>query len=85
MDGELKSFTVTGSEGAHVTRAFCPTCGSQVSSRVEEMPGLQMIKAGTLDESSWLTVGSSCWGSSAESWSPVDNSGPVFERNPDLV
>lgn len=85
MQGELKSYTVTGTEGAHVTRGFCPTCGSQVSSHVEEMPDLKMIKAGTLDDGSWLTVGSSCWGSSAEPWSPVDSDSPAFERNPALV
>ena len=83
--GNLKSYTVTGSQGAHVSRGFCDTCGSQVSSQVEEMPGLRMIKAGTLDDGTWLKVQSSCWGVTAQPWAPVDEDGAVFERNPELV
>lgn len=80
--GELKTFTVQGTEGAHVTRGFCPTCGSQLISFVEEMPTLYLVKAGTLDDSRWLTVAASCWSSSAEPWSPADDNLPVFDKNP---
>ncbi len=80
--GELNSFTVTGTDGAHVTRSFCPRCGSQVLSHVEEMPEVRLVKAGTLDDASWVTVDSSFWSCSANPWSPVDESHPVFEKNP---
>jgi hypothetical protein len=80
--GELNTFTVTGTDGAHVTRGFCPRCGSQVLSYVEEMPTTRFVKAGTLDDSSWVRVDSSFWGSSAEPWSPVDEGATVFEKNP---
>lgn len=82
--GELKSFTVTGSDGAHVMRGFCPHCGSQVASQIQELPHVRLIKAGTLDDSSWLEIHASCWSCSAASWSPVDQAGVVFERNPEL-
>ncbi|GMG88374.1 GFA family protein [Biformimicrobium ophioploci] len=83
-EGELKTYTVTGSEGAHVSRGFCPNCGSQVLSHVEELPTMRMVKAGSLDDTSWLKVESSCWGSAASPWSPADTSGHVFECNPEL-
>ncbi len=83
--GELNTFTVTGTDGAHVTRGFCPRCGSQVISWLEEMPTARFIKAGTLDNSSWVSIDSTFWGSSAEPWSPVDTAATVFDQNPPAV
>ena len=82
--GELKTYTVTGTDGAHVTRGFCPTCGCQTMSYVEEMPAIRFVKAGTLEDSSWVTIDSSYWSCSAQPWSPVDASLPAFEKNPTM-
>ena len=83
-EGELKTFTVTGSEGSHVTRGFCGDCGCQLMSYVEEMPAIRFIRAGALADSSWVKIDSSFWSCSAELWSPVDSSLPMFERNPSV-
>jgi hypothetical protein len=45
--GELKGFRRTDIPNA-VTREFCPECGTQVLTRA--MPGMVMIKVGTLDD-----------------------------------
>jgi hypothetical protein len=81
-EGELKVFTVVGTDGSHVTRGFCPNCGSQLISYVEEMPMMRFVKAGSLDDSSWVKVDSTFWSGSAEDWSPVDDSCQSFEGNP---
>lgn len=83
-EGELKTYTVTGTDGAHVTRGFCPECGSQAVSYLEEMPETRFVKAGTLDDSSWVTVESSFWSCSAEPWSPVDSNCAAFDKNPSM-
>ncbi len=83
-EGDLKTYTVTGSEGAHVTRGFCPNCGSGVVSYVEEMPDIRFVKPGGLDDSSWVTIDSSYWSSTARDWSPVDASCTAFEKNPQM-
>lgn len=83
-EGELKTFTVKGTEGASVTRGFCPACGSGLVSYVEEMPAVRMVKAGSLEDSSWVEVDLSCWSDSAAPWSAVDTSHPACEKNPDL-
>lgn len=85
LQGELKTYTVTGTDGAHVTRGFCPNCGSQVLSYVEEVPVLRFIKAGTLDDSSWVSINSSFFSCSAQPWSPVDPDIHAFEKNPDTI
>jgi hypothetical protein len=84
MEGEIRTYTVTGTDGGHVTRGFCPTCGSQLISYLEEMPATRFVKAGTLEDSSWVAIDSSFWRSSAEPWSPVDASCPASERNPSM-
>ncbi len=83
-EGEIRTYTVTGTDGGHVARGFCPTCGSQLISYLEEMPATRFVKAGTLEDSSWVAIDSSFWRSSAEPWSPVDASCPAFDRNPSM-
>lgn len=80
--GELKTFTVTGTDGSHVTRGFCPNCGSQLISYVEEMPDIRFVKAGSLNDSSWVQIASSFWSSTAQPWSPVSDDSPAFTQNP---
>jgi hypothetical protein len=80
--GDLKFYTVVGVDGGHVSRGFCPECGSPVISQVEEMPGVKFVKAGSLDDSSWVQINSSFWNETAQPWSPVDESQQSFPRNP---
>lgn len=80
---DFKTFTVTGSDGTRVTRGFCPDCGSPIISYVKELPDVKFIKAGSLDDSSWVTITSSYWDSSAQPWSPVDATLPSFVGNPE--
>ena len=84
-DGELKTYTVTGTDGGRVTRGFCPTCGSQVLSYLEGMDALKFIKAGTLENSDWVTITSSFWSSTARAWDPVRADAQAFEKNPSSV
>ena len=84
VEGNLKFFTVTGTAGSHISRGFCSDCGSPVISFMEENSGVKFIKAGTLDDSSWVSVASNFWGSSAAEWSPADEEIHTFTHNPDL-
>ncbi len=81
--GDIKTFTVEGSGGSHVTRCFCPHCGSPVLSFVEEMADLKFVKAGSLDDSSWVEIVSSFWQASARPWSPIAADVPAVPGNPE--
>jgi hypothetical protein len=52
-------------------------------SYVDENPELTFVKAGTLDDSSWVTIESSYWSTSANDWSPLDGELPQFTGNPE--
>ncbi len=50
LQGETRSFDDSSDSGRTVARLFCPTCGSPILSRIEPLPDLILIKAGTLDD-----------------------------------
>lgn len=80
--GDVGSFEVTGESGGAVVRSFCKNCGSQLWSRVAVMPGLFFLKAGTLDDASWVKPQAAYWGASANPWAPPVPGVPLHERNP---
>ncbi len=82
LEGKTKIYSVVGADGSHVNRGFCPECGSPIISYVDEQPDLRFIKAGSLDDPSWVTPEASYWQVSAHPWDPVDTALPAFERNP---
>ena len=82
ITGEFKTYTVVGTDGSHVSRGFCPACGSPLISYVEEQPGVRFVKAGSLDDPSWVRVESSFWSGSAHHWDQVDGGLPSFPGNP---
>lgn len=49
LTGKTRCFADRGDSGRVVERHFCPDCGSPVFSRIEPMPDMVLIKAGTLD------------------------------------
>ena len=66
--GETKVFTDKGDSGKAVWRHFCGNCGSPILSKVEVMPGLSLVKAGTLDDMSGLTPGIEVYTDHAADW-----------------
>ena len=85
IDGNLKFFTVQGSDGSHISRGFCENCGSPLISFVEENTDIKFIKVGSINDSSWVNADSNFWSSTSNKWSPVDETIHSFSRNPDFA
>ena len=81
VKGTLKTFNDTGDSGKPVHRNFCPDCGSPISTDVDAMPGL-FIKAGTLDDTSWLKPTMEIYCGSAQSWVPRASNMQTFAKGP---
>ncbi|MDG1489209.1 MAG: GFA family protein, partial [Actinomycetota bacterium] len=82
--GELKYYSVVGTDGATIERGFCEKCGSPIISAAigpKDWEGIKFIKAGSLDDSSWVEVTANIWKSSARDWSPVSEELPTFDQN----
>jgi len=80
VTGTLKTFEDRGESGQPVHRQFCPDCGSPVISLVDAMPGFSFIKAGTLDDPSWLAPKLEIWCRSAQPWVPHPEGTRKFDQ-----
>lgn len=66
--GETRVFHDRGDSGQAVLRHFCGACGSPILSEVAVMPGLKLVKAGTLDDFSGLTPSVEVYTDHAAAW-----------------
>ncbi len=85
MEGPpLAAFEDVGDSELPVIRKFCPQCGSSIITELVATPDLDWLKAGTLDDPSWLSPQMNIWCSSAQPWVGMDDATPAYEGNPPL-
>jgi hypothetical protein len=79
----LSSFTTIGEDTEQpVERQFCSACGSPIVSLPEATPDLAFIKAGTLDDRSWLEPEMELWARSAHPYVGFDDEARgIFQRS----
>ena len=79
--GAPRRYSSLGDSGREVSRGFCETCGSPLFSTP---PGgtLVVVKAGSLDDPSWLEVRGALYAKSAQPWAHIDPNKLVFEKMP---
>ena len=79
----LASYSTTGTDhGGETQRNFCSACGSPVFSIAAVMPDVAFIKAGSLDDASWLEPAVEAWTTSAQPWAPRFEGIAQLERGP---
>jgi hypothetical protein len=79
----LSTFSTIGTDhGGETQRSFCSKCGSPVFSIAAVAPELVFIKAGALDDASWVKPAVEAWTSSAQPWSPRFEGAANLERGP---
>lgn len=79
----LASFATTAEDdGGETQRNFCSACGSPVFSIAAGAPEVAYIKAGSLDDASWLEPAVEVWTSSAQPWAPHFEHAAQIERGP---
>lgn len=79
---ELAVFQDVGESGLPVLRKFCPDCGSPILSDVKSTPALDWVKAGTLDDTSWLQPQLNIWCDHAQPWVVMNDGLPRIPKNP---
>lgn len=80
----FRTYEDTGASGQPILRKFCGNCGSPILSDVKAAGGLYFIKAGTLDDTSWVTPSAEIWCDSKASWGALDDGLPEMPGNPPL-
>lgn len=72
----------TGASGKPFLRSFCSRCGSPVSAHGAGSPGLIIIKAGTLDDPSWVEPNAHIWCAEKQSWVVIEEGSAQIPGNP---
>lgn len=80
--GRPATYNDLGSSGQPVYRHFCAACGSPIYSDVQSTAGLDWLKAGTLDDSSWVKPAASIWCDSAQPWVSDPQGVARFPKSP---
>jgi hypothetical protein len=76
LSGELETFTTVCDSGRTKECKFCPSCGTRLYHQVVE--AAISVKAGTLDDTSWLEPGAHYWTGSKQPWVPIPKSASCF-------
>lgn len=83
IEGKLGTYTVSGDSGKPVHRFFCPHCGSGLYLECESDPGYVFVKAGTLDDASWVNPEMHIYTAAQQPWVELNDSLPRYEKVPD--
>ncbi len=78
----LKRYTSVGGSGKKLHRYFCQTCGSPIYTKPDALPGLIIVKAGTLDDTHQFTPEANIWCNSKMEWLKQDHQMLDFEKMP---
>ncbi len=81
IEGDLKTYHDTADSGATLDRKFCPECGSAMFSLQPDKAETIIIKAGTLDDTSWLKPAAHVWCDSAQPWVEISDKVARFPGN----
>lgn len=81
--GSLTAYEDRGESGKIVLRYFCNLCGSPLITHAEFSPDVEFIKAGTLDDPSWLKPEAAFWTDHQHPWSTQSPTWPAVPRNPE--
>ncbi len=81
FDGETASFERDAGRDTAVECVFCPKCGTRLSHLGRGSDSGDSLKAGTLDDKSWLRPAGHIWTRSAQRWMILE--GLIYETQPD--
>jgi hypothetical protein len=82
LEGSPKSYASRGDSGKQVVARFCPNCGTTITSEPELMPGASILRAGTLDDSSWLKPTMEIYCDSKQNWVELGGGLQSFPKMP---
>jgi hypothetical protein len=82
IQGSPKSYASKGDSGKTVVAKFCPNCGSTLLSEPELMPGMTIVRAGTLDDTSWLKPTMEIYCDSKQPWVELGGGMQRFPKMP---
>jgi hypothetical protein len=82
ITGEVKYYQSQADSGRRIARGFCPECGSQLFSKVEIMPDVIGVRAGTFDDPNAFEPKVDIYTDSAAHWDVMNPLLTKFPKSP---
>lgn len=82
IQGTVKYFDSKADSGNTISRGFCPNCGSQLFARLQMLPNLLGLRAGTLDDPGDFHPKMNIYTASAAHWDHMNPDLPKFPQSP---
>ena len=76
--GEPRYHKIIGRGGNAIERGFCPNCGSPVAAKLERLPAVLALHAGSLDDPSLYRPAMDVFTASAQPW---DHMNPALQKH----
>ena len=83
VTGELARYSRKGVSGGALLCDFCPHCGVRLFHRRENYGTHASLKAGSLDDTSWLVPAGHIWTGSKQKWVVIPTGDLIYEGQPD--
>lgn len=81
--GEPRLLQSVADSGRLKTRLVCPDCGCWVCNIMDPDDGMRRVRAGTLDDTSWLRPTMHFWTRNKQPWISLPDGDRVFATQPD--
>ena len=83
VEGDVATYEDdSGASGGLMYRRFCPKCGSSLYGGGAAYGPLLFIKAGTLDNATWVAPELHIWAEEKLPWTPIPEGAQTVPRNP---
>lgn len=83
VEGKLSAWQRRSDAGVEKTRHSCASCGNIIYGTADSMPGLMLLQAGTLDDTSAVHPEVHMWLQSAQRWVMLPPGVPSWETQPE--
>ncbi|HEU0156049.1 MAG TPA: GFA family protein [Stellaceae bacterium] len=80
---EPRALASIAASGRTKVRLVCPECGCWICGNPHPDTGLRRVRAGTLDDTSWLRPTAHFWVRSKQPWVSLPEGSEIFETQPD--
>ena len=82
ITGTPRYFKSHADSGRWIERGFCPTCGAQLFAKLEALPEMLGLRAGTLDDATAYRPTMNFYVASAQPWDHMDDALPRMPGSP---
>ncbi len=83
LRGELREYSLELPDGRRKHGKFCGRCSTRLWGEPFKLPGLAVLRPGTLDDTSWLHPIGHIWTRSAQPWVRIPDDTLNFSRQPE--